>query len=275
VKVEPGTNTSTPTKSSLTMSYADGKDIASDLANFSKEHIIKAGAPIKFRRADCKSRQHLINTVTQLLPHDQERLCRTVRTIQESAHKRRKLAHDFPQEEDGVGLAHDSTSTFDNDDFLKPQSEDIVKQCIVNFIDRTGNVVLRTVICMVCAREMMLADTEDVAVDKIPHGQLLVPKESHSAHWYMDGLLLHCSAIRTTATGQEGAVCNKCMMHLRKNRLPKFALANGMWIGDVPFQLVVLTLPEQILIAKHFPALNIVKLFPQKRGALSYYVCVA
>jgi hypothetical protein len=97
VKFEPGMNTSMPTKILLTMSYADRRDIASDLANFSKEHIIKAGAPIKFGRADSKSRQHLIDTVAQLLPCDQERLRKTVRTIHESAHKRRKLTHDSLQ----------------------------------------------------------------------------------------------------------------------------------------------------------------------------------
>jgi hypothetical protein len=47
------------------------------------------------------------------------------------------------------------------------------------------------------------------------------------------------------------------------------ALANDMWIGDVPFELSVLTLPEQILIARHFPAANIVKLYLQKKGARS------
>jgi hypothetical protein len=42
-----------------------------------------------------------------------------------------------------------------------------------------------------------------------------------------------------------------------------------MWIGDIPFVLSVLTLPEQILITRHFPAANIVKLFPEKKGIWS------
>ncbi|KAF7310022.1 ATP-dependent DNA helicase [Mycena indigotica] len=35
---------------------------------------------------------------------------------------------------------------------------------------------------------------------------------------------------------------------------PRLALANNMWIGDVPFQLEILTLPEQLLVALYFPA---------------------
>jgi hypothetical protein len=42
-----------------------------------------------------------------------------------------------------------------------------------------------------------------------------------------------------------------------------------MWIGDVPFELAVLTLPERVLIARNFPAAHIVKLFPLSKGAPS------
>ncbi|KAF7288210.1 ATP-dependent DNA helicase [Mycena chlorophos] len=37
-----------------------------------------------------------------------------------------------------------------------------------------------------------------------------------------------------------------------------------MWIGDVPFQLSILNLPERILIGIYFPAAFIVKLYPKK-----------
>lgn len=52
-------------------------------------------------------------------------------------------------------------------------------------------------------------------------------------------------------------------------RLPKFALANGMWIGNVPLELAVLMLPEKVLISKCYPAAYIVKLFPKQQGAKS------
>jgi hypothetical protein len=43
-----------------------------------------------------------------------------------------------------------------------------------------------------------------------------------------------------------------------------------MWIGDIPKELQGLTLPERILIAKHYPAAYIIKLFPKKKGSRSW-----
>ncbi len=45
--------------------------------------------------------------------------------------------------------------------------------------------------------------------------------------------------------------------------MPKFALANNLWLGDIPTELSVLTLPEQLLIARHFPRCYVVKLYPR------------
>lgn len=44
-------------------------------------------------------------------------------------------------------------------------------------------------------------------------------------------------------------------------------LANSLWVGDVPFELKILTLPERILIALYYPAAYIVKLYPKQKGA--------
>lgn len=49
--------------------------------------------------------------------------------------------------------------------------------------------------------------------------------------------------------------------------MPKFVLANRMWIGCTPHELAFLTLPERILIAKFFPAAYIFKLYLKKKGA--------
>ncbi|KAF8120375.1 hypothetical protein EV363DRAFT_1084715, partial [Boletus edulis] len=70
---------------------------------------------------------------------------------------------------------------------------------------------------------------------------------------------------RVTGEGGEGKgwVCNECLRALKLNTTPKFALANNMWIGKVPHQLAVLTLPEQLLISRHYPRCYVVKLYPR------------
>jgi hypothetical protein len=60
------------------------------------------------------------------------------------------------------------------------------------------------------------------------------------------------------------------MLDLRKNRTPAMSLTNGMWIGDIPLELKVLTLPECVLVAHFFPAAYIVKLYPKKKGARNW-----
>src|SRR5882762_4091806 len=65
----------------------------------------------------------------------------------------------------------------------------------------------------------------------------------------------------------QGDACHDCLRALRNNQTPALSLANGMWIGDVPPELAILTLPEKVLVAKYFPAAYIVKLFPEQKGA--------
>ena len=49
-------------------------------------------------------------------------------------------------------------------------------------------------------------------------------------------------------TGDLGAVCDECLGKLHERKTPRLALANGMWIGKVPFELAVLTMLEQMLV---------------------------
>lgn len=51
-------------------------------------------------------------------------------------------------------------------------------------------------------------------------------------------------------TGDKDSVCISCVRSLQKNQVPLLALANGLWIGEIPDQLKGLTWMEQRLIAK-------------------------
>ena len=62
-------------------------------------------------------------------------------------------------------------------------------------------------------------------------------------------------------------VYKECVSALGSDRTPSLALPNRLWIGAVPYELAFLTLPECLLIAKYFPAVYIIKLYPKKKGA--------
>ena len=45
-------------------------------------------------------------------------------------------------------------------------------------------------------------------------------------------------------------VCSTCLKDLKRNKVPKLALVNGNWVGDVPPELQGLTFLEQMLIGR-------------------------
>ncbi|KAF7315758.1 ATP-dependent DNA helicase [Mycena indigotica] len=145
-------------------------------------------------------------------------------------------------------------------DFLRVPDEQIVESCISKFIDLTGNAALSKKTCIVCARRLFVAKIETIDFNSIPNRHVLQPTHSHPHQRTVEGLLFH------DTVNPEGLndVCSTCLIALRRCSRPKLAVANNMWIGNVPFQLEILTLPEQLLIALYFPAAYIMKVYPAK-----------
>jgi hypothetical protein len=45
-------------------------------------------------------------------------------------------------------------------------------------------------------------------------------------------------------------VCKSCLQYLFKGKVPLLALANGLWLGEIPGALQNLTYAEQLLITR-------------------------
>ncbi|KAH6880579.1 hypothetical protein BKA70DRAFT_1072848, partial [Coprinopsis sp. MPI-PUGE-AT-0042] len=45
-------------------------------------------------------------------------------------------------------------------------------------------------------------------------------------------------------------ICSDCLKEVKQGRRPKYALANGFWLGQIPTELQGLTMAEQLLIAR-------------------------
>ena len=106
---------------------------------------------------------------------------------------------------------------------MKASEKKILDVIIVDFIERTSNKALKTVICACCAREVSADET--------------------SLH--LLGMLLEPAGVDIST---KATICNECHDHLKHEKLPALALANNMWIGHVPSELSDLTLAEQLLI---------------------------
>jgi hypothetical protein len=148
--------------------------------------------------------------------------------------------------------------------FMRAPSKEAIDAAIEGFIDRTSNAALAFGVCAVCARETPAKDLSPQRVEHMPSPHRLKPNVDHPAHHLINGMLLHTSEVTRDGFGD---VCSECLRALKADRVPMYALANGMWIGEIPHELAYLTLPERLLIAKYFPAAYVIKLYPKKKGA--------
>lgn len=157
--------------------------------------------------------------------------------------------------------------------FFETVTEEVRRERIAKFIDATGNDALESGICAACAGRFYRQGMTEMSLCKIKTDKTLEPTTDHPGHDLYDGMLLHDSSDTITRNDDGETVarlCRPCASSLQKKKTPVLSLANGMWVGEVPLALKILTLPERILVARHFPAAYIVKLFPKKKGARTW-----
>ncbi|THH14530.1 hypothetical protein EW146_g5811 [Bondarzewia mesenterica] len=157
------------------------------------------------------------------------------------------------------------------DSFLSLPSVDAIHDCYREFYAATGNDALASQVCAVCARECGNRDDGlvEVPLDVIPNGDRLRPKRDigHPRHVLTNGMLLEEKGLmKREANVVAVKICAACMSALNKtgpHTPPKYSLANNLWIGDVPWEIRVLTVPEQLLIALLYPRVYVFKLMPK------------
>ena len=95
---------------------------------------------------------------------------------------------------------------------------------------------------------------------------IIQPVYHHHSKNLWQGALILSDSLKMENGRQVAWICEECLSALWKKKLPRFALANGLWIGERPFKLEMLTIPEQLLIGQHFPRCFAVKLYPCEGG---------
>ena len=134
--------------------------------------------------------------------------------------------------------------------------------CYEAFYDATSNSSLSFRTCPVCAREKLAKEGEDTLLLSDPSIVEVLTTTLTNPNVRPDMLVL-----RHLLNVEEGGVscwmCFDCLQPLERHMLPKLSLANNLWIGDIPSELMDLTVPEQLLIARHYPRCYIFKLYPR------------
>ncbi|RDB17999.1 ATP-dependent DNA helicase RRM3 [Hypsizygus marmoreus] len=224
---------------------------------------------IALSREQRRKKDRVIEAVINSERLTRDRIMANLRAIGSSRKRRRESEPNTPSKR----WRHDTASAphitpmdgaIDTSTFMRLPSRQTLDALTAAFIDRTGNDAMRLTSCCVCAREIEAKLAKACSINDIPSQHLLSPAYPHPQHELRNGMLLHLHSVDRKGDTQ---VCLECDRKLRSMTRPAYALANNMWIGDIPHELAVLTLPERLLIAKYFPAAYIVKLFPKKLGA--------
>ncbi|CAF1185962.1 unnamed protein product [Adineta steineri] len=90
---------------------------------------------------------------------------------------------------------------------------------------------------------------------------ILDPSTSKSSYfYYKNDIVLYVSGIYQENNMNMCILCQKCSNSLSKEQIPKFSVANNIWLGDIPVELQGLTIPEEKLISLHRHNSCIIKL---------------
>jgi hypothetical protein len=128
---------------------------------------------------------------------------------------------------------------------IVPNSDE-ERQCYEKFYDATSNKALSLRVCPVCAREKLAREGEQSFLLLDPSIiELLTCEGKESDEDNGTVILRHLLEV-----DERGVVscwmCFECVRTLEHRTLPKLSLANNLSLGDVPFQLSGLTIPEQL-----------------------------
>ena len=80
-------------------------------------------------------------------------------------------------------------------------------------------------------------------------------------HICEDGVVLYASALFKQRKLNMCTLCLTCHDLLSKGNIPKFSLANNLWLGEIPVELQGLTIPEEKLISLYRHNSCIIKLY--------------
>ena len=171
-------------------------------------------------------------------------------------------------EEVGTNPTDINDDDYEPEKFLVLPTKQELKDCYAQFYRATSNAALRSGICSVCAQEcsFITDQLKDIPLSQLPNSNHLIPTKPHSAHQLFDGRLLEPAGVRLVHNQSTISVCHSCLEDLKKTSMkpPKYSLANQLWIGPTPWQLQVLTFPEQLLVALLYPRVYVFKLFPKR-----------
>ena len=153
-------------------------------------------------------------------------------------------------------VLHRTTSTSTTFSFPpSPLSKELKHSIISGFCNEMHPINFEEQGCAVCSKLTLLKDLTNCNNLNVPWVILCVEGVTQAECFKKENPIEKLSG-PILAPDCDG-VCLACINSLKKRKVPKRALANGLWVGEVPDILQDLTFAEQILISRirHFRCL--------------------
>ncbi|KAG8216550.1 hypothetical protein J3R82DRAFT_6698 [Butyriboletus roseoflavus] len=236
------------------------EDFTSLFSRLTKQEIITAIHDMPFQRGITCTHQTLFKAIcNDKFVHD--RISGVIgekkQRIEEEHQTAMKYAH-LDQQDVAVEV---------EENFLDDVGEDVQRSCVEQFIDYTSNDAVCSVPCVVCGGEFFFHETNHLDVSTLPYKHILYPYMRNPHQHLVNEMILYNEGLMSEDNHMFGHICTSCQTYLNMKRTPSWLLANGLWVGEVPEVLSILTLPNRILVAHYYPVAYIVKLYPKRKGA--------
>ena len=145
----------------------------------------------------------------------------------------------------------------------KPITETNGAKIVNNFVERTSFQNLEEYGCAVCGKLTSIAQLRLLQDVEAKHLEcLIVPEVTRvERSWRKDPVTSIPGPVLDTSCQH---ICIKCHDSVKNGKIPQLALANGLWVGDIPSQLQNLSWTEQLLISRVVRNYCIVKVSKSK-----------
>ncbi len=258
-------------------SMLEGKELTADTLQILTIQAIRTlvAPQLVVPRSSCEPKAVLVEWIVTHADSELSRILhaacaekRADREIWSAAKKRKRSEHMQTQRKSARMEVLESHDAHDITRYMDVSSEAVFHQCSREYIEATSDAAVKLAVCAVCAREVGVKDdtVSVVPLADIPNQSRLIPLRSHPEHDLYHEMLLEPNGVHTTPGNDDAGsatLCGCCHDQLNKDCTPIFSLANGLWIGRIPWELTVLTVPEQLLVAQLYPRVYVFKLYPK------------
>ncbi|TFK24311.1 hypothetical protein FA15DRAFT_592621 [Coprinopsis marcescibilis] len=137
----------------------------------------------------------------------------------------------------------------------EPASHTLIENIIRNYCDETSPAAFEENGCAVCGQLTPIMHLSKISDCDVDLSCLISSNNTRKERKHESEPVI---GYETPAIVNKcDPICTECLIEVKKGCSPKYSLANGLWIGDVPDELQDLTFAERILISRvcHNPCL--------------------